>query len=187
MGRRWPYFFRDDQDRHVTVNVNRCRSMITNYFWLQLDDIDLEDMWFQQNCATSHTANVTINLFETNFGERVISRNGPVSWQPRSCDLTPRCGDLWGYVKSMLCDNEWWTSYEYRTWNCSSIGRKSSKIGFCVWTSASVLVVAMRKKSSFIHNGSERTFAGIKNFIDIRNRFWFIKGNFYWKTLHLVF
>ena len=54
--------------------------MITEYFWPQLDDMDLEDMWFQQDGATSHTANVTINLLETNFGERVISRNGPVGW-----------------------------------------------------------------------------------------------------------
>ena len=28
-----PYFFREDQDRHVTVNWNRYRSMITEYFW----------------------------------------------------------------------------------------------------------------------------------------------------------
>ena len=32
--------------------------------------------------ATSHTANVTINLLKTKFGERVISRNGPVGWPP---------------------------------------------------------------------------------------------------------
>ena len=27
-----PYFFRDDQDRHVIVNGNRYRSVITEYF-----------------------------------------------------------------------------------------------------------------------------------------------------------
>ena len=80
-----PYFRRDDQDRHFSVNGKRYRSMITEYFWPQLDDIDLEDMWFQQVGATSHTANVAINLLETKFGERVISRNGTVGWPPRSC------------------------------------------------------------------------------------------------------
>ena len=60
-----PYFFPDDQDRYVTVNGNRYRSMKTEYFWPQWDDMDLEDMWFQQHGATSHTANVTINLLET--------------------------------------------------------------------------------------------------------------------------
>ena len=59
-------FQRDDQDRHVSVNEIRYRSRITEYFWPQLDDMDLEDMWLQQNGTTSHTANVRINLFETN-------------------------------------------------------------------------------------------------------------------------
>ena len=40
-------------------------------------------------------------------------------------------------------------------------------------------VVAMQKKSSFIHNGIKRTFTGIKNFIDIQNRFCFIQKNIY--------
>ena len=63
-----------DQDRHVIVNGNRYPSMITEYFWPQLDDMDLEDMWFQQDGATCHTGNVTNNLWETKFGEHVISR-----------------------------------------------------------------------------------------------------------------
>ena len=90
-----PYFFRNDQDRHVTVNGNRYRSMITEYFWSQLDDMDMEDG------ATSHTVNVTINQLQTKIGERVISRNGSVGWPPRSCDLTPLDYFLCGYVKSM--------------------------------------------------------------------------------------
>ena len=39
-----PYFVRDDQARHVTVNGNRYRSMITEYFWPQWNNMDLEDM-----------------------------------------------------------------------------------------------------------------------------------------------
>lgn len=110
-----PYFFRDDQDRHVTVNGNRYRSMITEYFWPELDDMDLDNMWFQQDGATSHTANVTIDLLKTKFGERVISRNGPVNWPPRSCDLTPLDYFLWGYVKSMVYANKPATIDELRT------------------------------------------------------------------------
>ena len=109
------YFFHDDQDRHITVNGNRYRSMITEYFCPKLDDMDLEDMWFQQDGATSHPANVTINLLETKFGERVIARNGPVGWPPRSCDLTPIDNFLWGYVKSMVYANKPATIDELRT------------------------------------------------------------------------
>ena len=79
-----PYFCRDDQDRQVTVNGNRYRSMITGYFWPQSDDMDLEHMWFQQDGPTSHTVNVTINLLDPKFGERIIPRNGPVGWSPWS-------------------------------------------------------------------------------------------------------
>ena len=98
----WPYFLRDDQDRHVTVNGNRYLSLITEYFLPQLDDMDLKDMWFQQDGTTSLTANVAINLLETKFGERVIARNVPVDWPPRSCNLTALDYFLWVYVKSMV-------------------------------------------------------------------------------------
>ena len=84
----WPYFFRDDEDRHVTVNGNRYRSMITEYFWPRLDDMDLENMWFQQDGATSHTSNATIDLLETRCGERDISRNGPVAARFFFCGAT---------------------------------------------------------------------------------------------------
>ncbi len=90
-----PYFFVDDENRHVTVNGNRYRAMLTDYFWHELEGMDLADMWFQQDGATSHTANITIDLLKGKFGERVISRNGPVEWPPRSCDLTPLDYFLW--------------------------------------------------------------------------------------------
>ena len=89
--------------------------MITEYLWPQLDDMNLEDMWFQQEGATSNAANVAINLLETKFGERVISRNGPVGWPPRSCDLKPLDYFLWGYIKSMVCANKPATIVELRT------------------------------------------------------------------------
>ncbi|GFS66172.1 putative DD41D transposase [Trichonephila inaurata madagascariensis] len=63
--------------------------MIIDYFWPELEYMDLDSMWFQQDDATSHTAHVTIDLLKNKFDERVISRNGPVDWPPRSCDLMP--------------------------------------------------------------------------------------------------
>ena len=60
-----------------------------------MKELDLPDMWFQQNAATCHTARLTIDLLRGEFGEHLISRSGAVNWPPRSCDLTP-----WGYVKA---------------------------------------------------------------------------------------
>ncbi|GFW58656.1 transposable element Tc3 transposase [Trichonephila clavipes] len=60
------------------------------------------EVWFQQDGATCHTARATVDLFKDTFGDRLISRFGPVNWPPRSCDLTPLDYFLWGYVKSLV-------------------------------------------------------------------------------------
>ncbi|GFU93057.1 DUF4817 domain-containing protein [Trichonephila clavipes] len=61
-----------------------------------------QELWFQQDGATCHTARATIDLLKDTFGDRLISRFGPVNWPPRSCDLTPPDYFLWGYVKSLV-------------------------------------------------------------------------------------
>ncbi|GFU39882.1 uncharacterized protein TNCV_3840361 [Trichonephila clavipes] len=61
-----------------------------------------QELWFQQDGATCHTARGTIDLLKYTFGDRLISRFGPVNWPPRSCDLTPLDYFLWGYVKSLV-------------------------------------------------------------------------------------
>lgn len=94
-----PYFFQTEDGAAVTVNGERYRAMITNFLWQELVDMDLTDIWFQQDGATSHTARATVDLLHTRFPGRVISRNGDVNWPPRSCDLTPLDFFLWGYVK----------------------------------------------------------------------------------------
>ncbi|GFT92756.1 putative LOC100569746 [Trichonephila clavipes] len=60
------------------------------------------ELWFQQDGATCHTARATIDLLKDTFGDRLISRFGPVNRPPRSCDLTPLDYFLWGYVKSLV-------------------------------------------------------------------------------------
>ncbi|GFT99579.1 uncharacterized protein TNCV_114621 [Trichonephila clavipes] len=76
--------------------------MITNFFISELNNHDVQELWFQQDGATCHTARATIDLLKDTFGDRLISRFGPVNWPPRSCDLTPLDYFLWGYVKSLV-------------------------------------------------------------------------------------
>ncbi|GFU02918.1 transposable element Tcb2 transposase [Trichonephila clavipes] len=76
--------------------------MITNFFIPELNNHDVQELWFQQDGATCHTARATIDLLKDTFGDRLISRFGPVNWPPRSCDLTPLGYFLWGYVKSLV-------------------------------------------------------------------------------------
>ncbi|GFX15574.1 uncharacterized protein TNCV_3305031 [Trichonephila clavipes] len=76
--------------------------MITNFFIPELNNHDVQELWFQQDGATCHTARATIDLLKDTLGDRLISRFGPVKWPPRSCDLTPLDYFLWGYVKSLV-------------------------------------------------------------------------------------
>ncbi|GFX28381.1 putative transposable element [Trichonephila clavipes] len=93
-----PYFFKNDEGHNVTVNGDRYRAMITNFFIPELNNHDVQELWFQQDGATCHTARATIDLLKDRFGDRLISRFGPVNWPPRFCDLTPLDYFLWGYV-----------------------------------------------------------------------------------------
>ncbi|GFW46886.1 putative transposable element [Trichonephila clavipes] len=97
-----PYFFKNDEGHNVTVNGDRYRAMITNFFIPELNNHDVQELWFQQDGATCHTARATIDLLKDTFGDRLISRFGPVNWPPRSCDLTPLDYFLWGFVKSLV-------------------------------------------------------------------------------------
>ncbi|GFU75707.1 putative DD41D transposase [Trichonephila clavipes] len=76
--------------------------MITNFFIPELNNHDVQELWFQQDGATCHTAHATIDLLKDTLGDRLISRFGSVNWPPRSCDLTPLDDFLWGYVKSLV-------------------------------------------------------------------------------------
>ncbi|GFY29949.1 putative DD41D transposase [Trichonephila clavipes] len=76
--------------------------MITNFFIPELNNHDVQELWFQQDGVTCHTARATIDLLKDTFGDRLISRFGPVNWPPRFCDLTALDYFLWGYVKSLV-------------------------------------------------------------------------------------
>ncbi|GFU82388.1 hypothetical protein TNCV_3199771 [Trichonephila clavipes] len=58
--------------------------MITNFFIPELNNHDVQELWFRLDGATCHTARATIDLLKDTFGDRLISRFGPVNWPPRS-------------------------------------------------------------------------------------------------------
>ncbi|GFV72037.1 transposable element Tcb2 transposase [Trichonephila clavipes] len=44
-----PYFFKNDEGHNVTVNGDRYRAMITNFFIPELNNHDVQKLWFQQD------------------------------------------------------------------------------------------------------------------------------------------
>ncbi|GFT85517.1 hypothetical protein TNCV_2891761 [Trichonephila clavipes] len=61
------------------VNGDRYRAMITNFFIPELNNHHVQELWFQQDGATCHTARATIDLLKDTFGDRLISRFVPVN------------------------------------------------------------------------------------------------------------
>ncbi|CAK9827661.1 hypothetical protein ANTRET_LOCUS5336 [Anthophora retusa] len=101
-----PFFFENAADQTITVNNARYCDMIIQFFVSKLQDMVVDDMWFQQDGATCHTARETIQLLHESLPSRVISRFGDKNWPPRSCDLTPLDFFLWGFFKSKVYANK---------------------------------------------------------------------------------
>ncbi|GFV39750.1 DDE_3 domain-containing protein [Trichonephila clavipes] len=160
-----PYFFKNDEGHNVTVNCDRYRAMITSFFIPELNNHDVQELWFQQDGATCHTARATIDLLKDTFGDRLISRFGPVNWPPRSCDLTPLDYFLLGYVKSLVYADKPQTLdhlednirrvlpiYGHKCW------KKSSKIGRPDWTTSEPAVAVLCQKSYLKCNATRLSF-----------------------------
>ena len=62
----------------------------------------MEDIWFQQDGATAHTANISMVKLRQMFPTRLVSRSGDVDWPPRSPDLNICDFFLWGYLKEKV-------------------------------------------------------------------------------------
>ncbi|GFW29487.1 retrovirus-related Pol polyprotein from transposon TNT 1-94 [Trichonephila clavipes] len=92
----------DKMYEDIVINGDRYRVIITSFFIPELNNHDVQELWFQQDGATCHAARATIDLLKDTFGDRLISRFGPVNWPSRFCDLTPLDCFLWGYVTSLV-------------------------------------------------------------------------------------
>jgi len=64
--------------------------------------VNMEEMWFQQDGATAHTARASMTFVRQMFSQHVVSRFGDVPWPPRSPDLSACDFFLWGYLKSKV-------------------------------------------------------------------------------------
>ncbi|GFW91634.1 DUF4817 domain-containing protein [Trichonephila clavipes] len=160
-----PYFFKNDEGHNVTVNGDRYRAMITNFFIPELNNHDVQELWFEQDGATCHTARATIDLLKDTFGDRLISRFGPVNWPPRSFDLTSLDYFLGSYVKSLVYADKLQTLhhlednirrvlpiYGHKCW------KKSSKIGRPDWTTSETAVAVLCQKPYLKCNATRLSF-----------------------------
>ena len=80
----------------------RTRTKINEFLCPELEDMVVDDVYFQQDGATRHTSGETISLLCEKFQGRAFSRNGDYNWALRSCDLTHLDFFLWGYVNDKV-------------------------------------------------------------------------------------
>ena len=75
--------------------------MLNEFLFTKIEEVDVDNIWFQQDGDTCHTAEDTLDVFRPVFEDLIISRRAFVLWPPRSCDLTPLDYYLWGAIKDM--------------------------------------------------------------------------------------
>ena len=103
-----PFWFEDDGGNTATVNAERYRAII-GQFWIALGrkrGVQRRNQWFQQDGATPHTANLTLEMLRQNFGDHLISRRMDHIWASHSPDLNPLDFFLWGYTKDRVYVNK---------------------------------------------------------------------------------
>ena len=107
IGNHRALLFENEAGNAVTVNADLYVEMLQNFFTPQLVRFPVnENTSFQQDGATSHTARMSMNAVNALFPNRVVSRNGDISWPPRSPDLTPCDYFLWGYLKTQVFETK---------------------------------------------------------------------------------
>lgn len=67
-----------------------------------IQNIDLNDVYFQQDGHPAHHAVVVRGFSDLFFPNKWIGRGGPILWPPRSPDLTPQDFFLWGFLKDRV-------------------------------------------------------------------------------------
>ena len=73
--------------------------MLNEFLFTKIEEKNIGNIWFQQNGASCHTAEATLDVLRSVFEDRIISRGADVVWPPWNCDLTPLDCYLWGAVE----------------------------------------------------------------------------------------
>ena len=63
--------------------------LLNNFLFTKIEEEDVGNIWFQQDDATCHIAEVILDVLRPVSEDRIISRRGDVIWPPRKCDLIP--------------------------------------------------------------------------------------------------
>jgi len=97
-----PNFFENVKGRTVTVHAKWYTVTLKTFLCNELHPHQQDLLWFQQDGATAHTAEISMHVFRTMFPGRLISCLGDITWPARSPDHAVLDYFLWGHVKSKV-------------------------------------------------------------------------------------
>ena len=58
--------------------------MLNKFLFTKIEEQDIGNIWFQQDGASCHTAEATLDVLRPVFEDRFISRRADVVWPPWS-------------------------------------------------------------------------------------------------------
>lgn len=96
----------------MRIKILLMLLLISSCLLPKMHELNLIDMWLQQDDATYHTAQETMNLLSNELGELFISRFESVNWRHRSLNWTTFCED----TSNLLCVVS--PHYHYVTRSC---------------------------------------------------------------------
>ena len=84
-----PYFSKDEDGSAVKITSAPYIEILQNFLQPQLNKLaaDIEDIWLQQDGATTHTVQRTMCCLRELFPKNIMSHRGDIPWPARSPDL----------------------------------------------------------------------------------------------------
>ena len=107
------YFFPNEERRDVTFNGDHYRTMLIDFLWPELQNIDIEEMWFQSSInhintksislastrwCQFHTVDATFDMLKDKFSYWIILGWEFVNWMSQTCDTKT----LEDYIKAQV-------------------------------------------------------------------------------------
>ena len=68
-----PFFFENEQEDAVTVIGDR--ALLNEFLLTKIEEESIGNIWFQQDDATCHVAEATLDILSPVFEDRIISRS----------------------------------------------------------------------------------------------------------------
>lgn len=138
-----PFFFEDTEGEAVTINSERYLKLMKSKFLpaLRRKVVNFDDVWFQQDGATPHTAGCVLQWLDNTFGDQYISYRTANVWPPHTPDLNPLDFFLWGYLQDRVYSPSPQTTEDLKTATtreirpisvdtCKAVIKKTSEIVF---------------------------------------------------------